>query len=396
MKTLYLFIISSLFTTNVYAKYFASIEHLLYAKQNVEKIPHGIEAYNELIKLADKQLLYTIPSITDKEVTAKSLNKQDYISIGRYWWPDSTKKDGLPYIRKDGIPNPEIEKLDRFKLVKLTDGVNCLAYAYFFTANEKYAHKAMEYLRLWFLNKNTKMNPNLNYAQVIKGHNNDEGRSEGIIDTYGFVYMIQSIKILSQSSAMGREDYEGLVKWFSDFLDWLLTSKLGQQCAKAKNNHSIAYDVQVVAYALFVNKQNIAKDFISRFPEERLAKQIKPDGSQPFELTRTLALHYSIFNLNHILDFCSLAKTLNIDLYNVTSPSGKLINKAIDFVTQYLGKAEKNFPYQQLTDWDQSQETLCWLIKRSTFFNENKKYDRLFDNHCKTKNTDIKWLLYAK
>lgn len=396
MKIFYLFLIASLFTPNAYAKYFASLEQLSQAKQQIGQIIHGKEAYDELVRLADKQILQSIPSIRDKDVTAKSRNKQDYISIGRYWWPDSTKKEGLPYIRKDGQPNPEMDKLDRLKLESLTDGVNCLAYAYYFTDDEKYAHKALEYLRLWFIDKNTRMNPNLNYAQVIRGHNHDMGRSEGIIDTYGFVNMIQSIKILSQSSAMSKEDYKALTEWFSDFLDWLLTSKLGQQCRQAKNNHSIAYDVQVVAYALFVNKKDIAKDFIARFPNERVAKQIKPDGSQPFELARTLALHYSIFNLNHILDLCTLAKTLNIDLYHATSSCGTSIDKAIEYVAYYLGKSEKEFPFQQLKDWFFCQEKLCWLIKRSTFFQKKPRYDWLFNTYCKTKSTDIKWLLYAK
>lgn len=32
-------------------------------------------------------------------------------SVGPYWWPDPSKPDGLPYIRKDGHKNPERGKI---------------------------------------------------------------------------------------------------------------------------------------------------------------------------------------------------------------------------------------------------------------------------------------------
>ena len=32
-------------------------------------------------------------------------------SVGPYWWPDPSKPDGLPYIRKDGHKNPDRGKI---------------------------------------------------------------------------------------------------------------------------------------------------------------------------------------------------------------------------------------------------------------------------------------------
>src|ERR1043165_5954863 len=48
-------------------------------------------------------------SVTTKGVTPPSGDKHDYMSQAPYFWPDPTKKDGLPYIRRDGERNPELK-----------------------------------------------------------------------------------------------------------------------------------------------------------------------------------------------------------------------------------------------------------------------------------------------
>ena len=71
------------------------------------------EATKYLIREADKNLTSNIITVMDKPMTPPSGDKHDYMSMGRYWWPNPATADGLPYIRKDGVVNPEIDKLDR-------------------------------------------------------------------------------------------------------------------------------------------------------------------------------------------------------------------------------------------------------------------------------------------
>ena len=53
--------------------------------------------------------------------------------MGPYWWPDSTKPGGLPYVRRDGERNPEIRRdYDAPRLGALTGAVGTLALAYNF------------------------------------------------------------------------------------------------------------------------------------------------------------------------------------------------------------------------------------------------------------------------
>jgi len=396
MKRLFYLLAAILFSFSLFAQQVGSTDQLEFAKKNLNTIRYGKQTYNALIRNADKELNNDIIPVTEKSIIAISGDKHDYVSMGPYWWPDESKPDKLPYIRKDGQRNPEIQNLDRNKIDRLTKNVRALAYAYYFSGEEKYAQKAVESLRIWFLDPKTKMNPNLNYGQMIPGRNEGKGRAEGIIDTYSFVEVVDCIKILSSSKTMKTKDYDALKQWFSDFLDWMLTSEIGKDERSAKNNHGLAYDVQATTYALFAGRNDIADQFINDFAVNRLFKQIEPDGSQPLELARTIALHYSIFNIEHAMDMCDLAKTRNVDIFSKTSDDGRSISKAIDFIRVYLGKTKEEFPYKQIKEWDENQDKLCWMLRRSTFFRPNPEFDKLFDQYCKTKESDMKWLFFAK
>lgn len=93
-----------------------------------------------------------------KEETPASGDKHDYMSQARYYWPDPKQANGKPYISRDGLSNPELEKLDRARLGKMSNSVITLSLAYYFSGEEKYARKATELIRVWFLDKPTRMN----------------------------------------------------------------------------------------------------------------------------------------------------------------------------------------------------------------------------------------------
>ncbi|MDY9919969.1 MAG: alginate lyase family protein [Proteiniphilum sp.] len=374
----------------------APSRQLAYAKANIQSIRNGEAALQLLVKDADKALTTAIAPVTEKKIVAVSGDKHDYVSMGPYWWPDPTKPDGLPYIRRDGERNPEIYELDRYKMDAMIKSVVTLGYAYYFTEEERYAEKAVENLRLWFLNEETRMNPNLDYAQMIPGHNNGKGRGYGIIDVYGMIEMVDCIQLLSKSRAMKETDLKALKQWFGDFVEWLLNSENGKEEYRAANNHGTAYDAQVAAYAMFANKKEVSLNLIKGFATKRIFNQVEPDGSQPLELERTLAFHYTLFNISHMMDMAALAQCFGIDLYNATSDDGRSITQAIEFIKPYLGKPQSEFPYQQIREWGENQERLCWILRRATFFKENKEYDLLFNTYCTTSVKNRNWLLYTK
>ena len=286
------FIVVLLFTTgSMHAQSIWDAEHLKIVKQSTQKQPYS-DIFQELKSRADK-LLNAVPySVMDKEKTPASGDKHDYMSQARYYWPDPTKPDGLPYISRDGESNPELNKLDRNRLGSTASRITTLSLAWYFSNDERYAQKATELIRVWFFNKDTRMNPNLEYAQMIPGRHNNKGRSFGVIDTYSFIEMLDAVQLLEQSQAFTSNDSKQLKAWFGELLNWILTSEQGKEEHNAKNNHSIAYDAQVIAFAMYAGDQATAERFVKEFPEKRVYKQVEPDGKQPQELHRTLAFGY--------------------------------------------------------------------------------------------------------
>ena len=162
----------------------------------------------------------------------------DFYSNGDYWWPDPSKPGGLPYIRRDGESNPENFNHHRMEMRRMRNAVAALAAAYKITGENRYATKAAELLRVFFLDPKTRMNPNLKYAQAIPGIT--PGRGVGIIDTLHMAEVPMAILAMENSPAFPTNELTGLKRWFSDYTDWMLTSKNGQDEANAHNNHAVA------------------------------------------------------------------------------------------------------------------------------------------------------------
>ena len=284
-------------------------------------------------------------SVVDKEHLPPSGDKHDYFSIAPYWWPDPTKKDGLPYFRRDGQINPERYLTgDREKVRTLNLTVFTLALAYAIAGDETYSAHAVRFLKTWFLNPGTRMNPNLNHAQAIKGMN--EGRGTGIIDTHDFIRVIDGIRMLEGSRSWTKADADRMKQWFSEYLKWLNESTGGKEEAAATNNHGSLYDVQCICIALFTGKTEEAKQILREVGTKRIAVQVEPDGSQPLELARTKAYNYSLLNLEGLIDLATLGERLGVDVWSFRAPNGASIRKAIDFLIPYtLG--------QKKWTWDQ-------------------------------------------
>lgn len=341
--------------------------HLEEVKQSLQE-PFYATAYQAVKTEADRLLDVQPLSVMMKEKTPASGDKHDYMSIARYYWPDPTKPDGLPYINRDGESNPELDKFDRNRLGETAGRVTTLTLAWYFSGDERYAQKATELLRVWFFNKDTRMNPHLEYAQVAMGHNGNKGRSYGVIDTYSFVEMLDAVALLEQSKSFTNKDSKQLKAWFSKLLDWMLTSQQGKDEAAATNNHSIAFDAQAISFTLYVGNLKVARDIINALPEKRMFPQIEPDGRMPRELQRTRAFHYSQYNLTHIVDILTMGQKLGIYLDNAASADGRSFYKAMDFLAGYTGKPQSEWPYKEIGNWTETQQNFCRDLYRTAVY----------------------------
>jgi len=330
-------------------------------------------ALDRLRELADAALNAGPFSVMDKTLVPPSGDKHDYVSHGPYWWPDPAKENGLPYIRRDGVRNPEVrtDRFDRQALGDMADSVVTLALGYHLMSNEAYAEHAARLLRVWFLDPGTKMNPHLEYAQGIPGRT--DGRGIGIIDTTRLVLVPDAVSLIAPSKAWNVRDQEGMVAWFDAYLEWLLTSEHGKDEDKARNNHGTWYDVQVARFAVFVGRKDVAMRVLEASKSRRIESQIEPDGHQPRELARTKSLSYSTMNLTGMFALAELGDELGVDLWHYESEDGRSIRAALDFLAPYADP-DTEWTYQQITFF--SRRELLPLLRRGAIVYQDDRYEK--------------------
>lgn len=303
-------------------------------------------ALKKLLRDAEKALDVEPVSVVEKEAVPPSGDKHDYMSLSRYWWPDPTKPDGLPYIRRDGETNPETAKYpDHEKLVTMTQAVTTLGLAYFYSGKTEYAEHAGQLVRTWFLDPATAMNPNLNYSQAVPGRS--EGRGPGVLDGRHTALVIDAVGMIRSSAGWSEADDAALRAWFGRYVEWLTTSKNGLDESEATNNHGTWYDAHVAPAALYSGKRDIALRIMQEVPRKRIGEQFERDGRQPEELARTRPWHYSWFNLQAYARLAVQAKRLGVDLWAAKGPDGETLRSAVEYLLPYL-KKEQVWPHKDL------------------------------------------------
>jgi hypothetical protein len=326
------------------------------------------EVVDDIRKDADKALSAGPLSVVDEDATPPSGDKHDYMSLSPYWWPDPSKPDGKPYIRKDGEFNPEREKYDLPRMEAMADAVGNLAMAYYFTEDEKYAAKAASLMRAWFFDPATRMNPNMKYAQFRPGY--DDLRPAGIIESNRLRKVVDADGLLAGSKSWSADDSKKLKAWFRALLTYLEESEQGKNEQQAPNNHGTWYGVQTATYALYLGDNDLAKKLILRHGRDRIASQIEPDGRQPHELERTNGYDYSRFNVLAHQDLAMLGERVDIDLWNYQTADGRSMRKAIDWLLPYA-TGEKKWEYQQIRS-PKMKETATVLRRAANAYHEPK------------------------
>ena len=317
-------------------------------------------ALDALRKDAEKALDAGPFSVTFDEFMPPSGNPHDYVSMAKYWWPDPDNPDG-PWIRKDGVTNPLADAGDKAARRGLYQSVEALGVAYHFFGDERYAARAAELIRTWFIDSETRMNPHMQYGQYVPGR--DEGRPYGIIETRPFVWILDAVHLMQGSEAWTDDDHAALQGWFSDYLDWLLTSEWGKREANNGNNHETACNLQMAAYALFADRPQVAAAIFEKFKTQNIL-QIEPDGSMPREIARTKGLHYSNMNLGLMLHIAELAASRGTDLHSFETGDGRSMKQAFEFLKPYFANPDE-WPHQQIEDSDPDYDGLFYILRRT-------------------------------
>src|SRR5437588_4381566 len=320
-----------------------------------------------VLKAANQYLSEKPITITASHSPRSTGGLQDFFSEGDYWWPDPQNPDG-PYIQRDGMTNPDNFVEHRRALMRLSVQMPTLVAAWRLTKDKRYASKAAEHLRAWFVDERTRMNPNLQYAQAI--HGVTTGRGIGIIDTIHLVEVTRAIEVLKDSSALSTTELGSITQWFKNYLVWMSTSKNGTDERDAKNNHGTCWLLQVAAFAHLVGDQKQLDYCRERFKTVTVPNQIAENGSFPEELRRTKPYGYSLFNLEAMATVCQILSTPKDNLFTYETANGRSFRRAMEYMAPFIGN-KKSWPLKPDVMYDKE-----WPMRQASLLFAGIAFDR--------------------
>lgn len=324
------------------------------------------DARQTIIARADSFVRVPPVTVTASHCERSAGGQHDYYSEGDYWWPDPENPDG-PYIQKDGQSNPGNFSDHRHAMVRLSEITATLTSAWLLTGESGYAGKALSHLNAWFTDTATMMNPDMLYAQAIKGR--FTGRSIGLIDAYHLTEVAQSVKVLSEKNGITGEQAAAIKQWFSRFLHWMTTHEYGIKEMNAENNHGTCWIVTAGAFASLTGNDTILQLCRKRFREVLLPSQMAPDGSFPREIQRTKPYGYSLFNLDAFANAARILSTPDGNLWKFETPDGKSLRKGMEFLFPYIQDKNK-WPFaKDIYIWEE------WPVRQSCLLFCGLAYD---------------------
>ncbi|MFZ4455937.1 MAG: alginate lyase family protein [Bacteroidales bacterium] len=303
-----------------------------------------------IIRLADEFIKEKPITVTATSCPRSAGGVHDFYSEATYWWPNPANPNG-PYIRKDGVNNPENFDTHRQALGQFSWILGTETSAYLITGNNKYADAAVGHLKAWFVDTTTLMNPQLLYAQAIKGVNT--GRGIGIIDAAPLIEVTKAVEILAKNNRISAKDYSTIKAWFSSFLIWLCTHPNGIEEMNQKNNHGTWWHAQAAAYARFVGDEVTLDKCRKKFSDLILPTQMAQNGGYPLELERTKPYSYSLFNLDGMSALAILVSNKDFDGWNYLLSDGRGMKKGVDFIKPYLLDISKWTYKKDIAHWDE-------------------------------------------
>ncbi|WP_297631875.1 alginate lyase family protein [uncultured Clostridium sp.] len=292
------------------------------------------------------------PTVTDKtSLIAKGETNHDFAAMTPYLFNDPSSKTG--YTVKDGVDNPErldSSKFDSQRLAKLVSNLNTLSFSYALTGNQSYATKAVQFLKVWFLNPATKMNPNMNFGEffVTSTGKTYTFNNSNMISAIPFIQVVNDIYLLEDSNSLSSSDLEGLKDWFNSFSAWLTTSSNLSFNTLKIDNHGTWLQSELSLFNAFAgNKENTLKSLTSVGPDV-ITPQIKDGGKIPSALIRTKSVDYTEYNLEAFITLADIGQQFSIPIWNYTSIYGGNIKSAITYLNNYL-LGKDNWPYQNIS-----------------------------------------------
>jgi len=315
------------------------------------------EIVTSIVAAARGAIAHGTFSVLDKTGCAPSGDRQDYWHPAPYWWPNPDSPDGMPYIHREGerrpgteLYGPGSEEFDRSNLQRMTEGATVCALAWAATGERRYAEHGGALIRRWFIDPDSRMNPNMRFAQAQSRAVDDERNRFGIIELRELPVLLDAARLMERAGCLAATDRAALREWLTAYRDWLFTSKQAVAECRRPNNHGTFFDLQMAAIAAYLGDASLLNATFRRC-RVRINLQFEADGAQPQELRRLNSLHYCCFNLQAWISLATHGARCGEDLWHHRSATGGSIVDSLEWLTASATPSHWSYPQSDPFEW---------------------------------------------
>ena len=337
--------------------------------QTSENVHFNVADYDRanIVAAANDALKQAPVTVTSVAAPVKDFDPHTYYSEDTEWWP----QEGSPaadYEHRQGYNNPHAFTAHRDAFVRLNGIVAACVAAWRVTAEARYAEHAMLHLRAWFLNADTRMEPNLEHAGCIRP--SAQGTPRGVEDTVAMAELVRATSFLCAYNGVATEaEAAGLRAWFDAFATWLNESKTGFIARESKDRLAICWTLQAAECARFARMGALQLECSHRF-RDKLLRQMSFDGDFPAELHRADAYASSIFTLECLSLTCEVLSSPMDRLWDYNLPDGRGMRSAVAFLYPALDRrAAWKYPAD-------AEHFTGWPVRGATLLLAGRAYSR--------------------
>lgn len=295
---------------------------------------------------------------------------------------------GLPWIACDGIHNvAAIDEGDAPRANDMMGAVQQLSVAAYFCNSTAHAcqfftDRAALLLRVWFLNQETAMLPNLFFGQIQPSKTLPHPGHGGFIEWTAIAPMLDAVTLLAATDeaqiSWTAQDRAGFKRWIQDF-EVYVSGSAARGERDMTNNHGSWFDVDWMGVAGFAGNKTTAIVAAEEVKTRRVAMQITANGTQWIEVERTNSVSYCIYNLVALTRAADMAASFGagVDVWSYVAPTstgGGSLRAALDFMIPYV-RDNKTWPYPQMRAPDYVD--LIEPFRRASRAYRNRTYEQI-------------------
>ena len=216
----------------------------------------------------------------------------------------------LTFAQSDLVPRTARAFRDHATLVRqFSNTVAMLTAAYVLTRQEAYALRAGQHLYAWFVQADTRMNPQLAFAGYDAGGRSNVGSPAGVADGVPLAEIARAMSFLVDTAALSPPDIETTHRWFAGLLDWMNTAREPVIAREAKDHSASAWLLMASAVSRSLRDSAVLDACTHRFRKPTLRNQINAGGTFPREITTAFPFRNTLLNFELLCASCQLLST---------------------------------------------------------------------------------------